>query len=53
MNWLHESNVLNGAELRDIEMNTEFQFILLTDVELGSIEWIALNFNYFAEYKYE
>lgn len=47
---IHEGNVLSGSELRDIETNVQFQFILLTDVEIGSVEWLALNFNYFAEY---
>lgn len=48
--FLKGKNGLNGKEVREIETDVVFQFILLTDVQHDSVEWIATSFNFFAEY---
>jgi hypothetical protein len=48
--FIKEKDLLKGHEVREIEQNVTFRFILLTDVEIDSIEWLAINFNFFAEF---
>ncbi len=48
--FIKEKDILEGKEVREMEKEVVFQFILLTDVEVESLEWITLNFNYFADY---